>query len=172
MRRPVGGCGGSPPSVFGGIRLVGIGEALLGDPHIASHPFPRVGRPFHPNPHPPQRLLGSAASSSSGVGGLVSVALPGVSPDASRRHASPIWGRNFLGSSPRPAPPLPPNDVGGILLINPFFSSGRVWFEGAVDCLGAPFERWVSSSALGFSRFQASPRSPLHRDVHVRGARL
>ena len=92
---------------LGGIRLVGLGGLSPGDELISPPPFPRVGRPFHPIPHPPRRLQG-AVSFSSDAGGLVSVALPGVSPGASRRHASPAWGRNFLGSSPWPAPPLAP----------------------------------------------------------------
>ena len=68
---------------LGGIRLSGLG-GLAGRLVHRPPTFPRVGRPFHPNPHPRRRL--TTISSSSGCGWS---RLCGVARGLPRRLAAP-----------------------------------------------------------------------------------
>jgi len=104
-----GACGGSPPSVLRRDSSSRLGGASPGGVLIGPPPFPRAGRPFHPIPRPrssasPRRVILIRAWEVSFLRRC-----PGSPPVPHGTARLPEWGRNFLGSSPWPAPPLAPS---------------------------------------------------------------
>ncbi len=106
----LGACGGSPPSVFRRDSSSRLEEPRREACSPAPLPFPaRVAR--FTRSHALAHRLPGAESFSSSAGGLVSAALPGVSPGASRHRAPPGLGGGTSSGFPRGPPRRSPHYI-------------------------------------------------------------